>query len=95
MNKSTTDTPRTDACPHCGKEHNPWRSCPLAELRADYVEMTERAEKAEAKANKLESTLRRIIDAPVFDPAKLIEFSMKLLWDSIAEAKVTLNPTDK
>ena len=58
-------------------------------------EADERAEKAEAKANKLENSLRRIIDAPVFDPAKLIDFSMKLLWNSIDEAKATLNPTEK
>ena len=40
---TTTDTPRTDSCPQCGKEHNPWRSFPnryseiLADLRAGYA----------------------------------------------------------
>ena len=57
--ESYDDTPRTDSCPQCGKEHNPWRSCPnryseiLADLRAGYVAMTERAEKAEAEVERL------------------------------------------
>ena len=61
------------------------------ELRASKAEV-ERLRKTNAT---LENSLRRIIDAPVIDPSKLIDFSMKLLWDSIAEAKSTINPDKK
>ena len=63
----TTDTPQ-NACPQCGKEHNPGRSCPnqyseiLADLRADYVAMTVRAEKAEAEVERLREQLERAVE---------------------------------
>lgn len=72
----------------------------VKELEERLYSEREKSQKLEAEVErlwetnaKLENSLRRIIDAPVFDPAKLIDFSLKLLWDSIAEAKATINTT--
>jgi hypothetical protein len=62
-----TDTPRTDACPHCGKEHNPYRSCVtkyseiICDLLANYTAMTEKARKAEAEVERLTGKLHHAV----------------------------------
>lgn len=59
---TTTDTP-PDACPHCGKWHDPYRSCVtkyseiISDLLANYTAMTERARKAEAEVERLRQIL--------------------------------------
>ena len=53
MNKSTTtDTPRTDACPHCGAEESRIKFS-LRTLQTLVMSLTDRAEKAEAKVERL------------------------------------------
>ena len=52
-------------------------------------------ERLAGRVKELESVLRQVINTPVIDPAKLIDLSMGQLWDSIADAKNTLNPTNK
>jgi len=54
-----------------------------------------KVERLAGRVKELESVLRQVINTPVIDPAKLIDLSMGQLWDSIADAKNTLNPTNK
>ena len=51
---TTSDTPRTDACPHCGEsECKPYYRPHGQECRSPLCEMTERAKKAEAEVERL------------------------------------------
>ena len=57
----TTDTPRTDACPHCGESDcKPYYRAHGQECRSPLCEMTERAKKAEAEVERLKEERNRI-----------------------------------
>jgi len=57
-----TNTPRTDACPHCGEcDCEPYYRPHGQECRSPLCEMTERAKKAEAEVERLQGQLTRAV----------------------------------
>lgn len=57
----TADTPRTDACPHCGAEKSRIQFS-LSTLQTMVLSLTDRAEKAEAEVEILTARLKRSIE---------------------------------
>ena len=66
----TTDTPRTDACPHCGAEESRIKFS-LRTLQTLVMSLTDRAEKAEAEVERLNGLL-----------SDLLILTEKIYWNS-------------
>jgi len=98
-----TDTPRTDACPHCGDEpvSHPHDDPAWQEYRCGTVygyypshlcRERESRQKAEAEVERLRANLRRAIEIAVnlsYDYADT-EYD-----DELDQLKATLNPAEK
>jgi hypothetical protein len=93
---ATTDTPRTDACTHCGgkweKSIQLFACESTTEWRTDLCLEREKSKKLEARVERLREQLTKAIGIAEWYMDNLIDSPRKVALDEI---KLTLNPDNK
>jgi hypothetical protein len=108
---NTTDTPRTDACPHCGAEQQPISNraggmthdgwiCGTRRFLPENIRSTlclerEARQKAEAEVKRLKANLRRAVEIAEDFLPSGYDGYDETIRTELDQIKATLNPTEK